>query len=104
MMNVELYIDPIESKNNKMLRSCRLNVVTIPILRVLGFSILSIVLLLHNQIVFGSDLTADLKIPLIIVYLYCFMSWGVLYKFYAYGKRLDLGVFFLGFDIIAGDN
>ena len=100
MMNVELYIDPIESKNNKMLRSYRLNVVTIPMLRVLGFGILGSVLLLHNQLLFGQNSYIKLTLPLIIGVAYCFISWGILYKFYAHVKRLDLGVFFLGFDII----
>ncbi len=100
MMNVELYIDPIVSKNKKLLRAYRLNVFTIPMLRVLGFGILGVVLMLHNQLLLDPNSNAKLTLPLIIGFAYCFISWGVLYKFYSHVKRWDLGVFFLGIDII----
>jgi len=100
MSGIELYLDPTESERMKTIRAYRLNVHIIPLLRVLGFSILTIILWFHNHILFGPSLRPNLTVPFIITLLYCFISWGILYKLYVPVKRLDIGVFFLGFDIV----
>ena len=100
MLGIELYLDPIESEIRKAIRTYRLNAFIIPPLRVLGFSILSLALWLHNHILFEPNTRSDLALPFIIVFFYCFISWGILYKYYSQVKRLDLGVAFFGLDII----
>ena len=100
MSDPELYLDPIESKKMKAIRTYRLNAYIIPPLRILGFCILFLALWLHNHILYEPNLRSDLTLPFIITFFYCFISWGILYKYYSRLKRLDLGVLFFGLDIV----
>ena len=66
-MTVKLYLDPAESRKNKRIRAYRLNALAIPILRMLGFGILSIALMVHNHIIYKTVDIAGLEMSLIII-------------------------------------
>ena len=98
----ELTIDPQEADRRKRERIVRLNTVIVPRMRVLGYGLVSLSVLLHNILVFGDPRwTAWLWLNAALV-VYCAVSWYALHLFYAdTGKYFDLGGVFLALDLFA---
>ena len=96
----ELHLSAEEADRRKRERVIRLNTVIVPRLRVLGYALVSLTVLLHNYFAFGDPhwrvwlrLNAALAI-------YCALSWYLLHLFYAdLRKHFDLGVVFLAIDL-----
>jgi PAS domain S-box-containing protein len=96
----ELHIDVREAERRKRERVVRLNTVTVPKLRVFGYALVSLTVLLHNQFVFGAvDWQAWFRLNIALA-VYCAVSWYLLYLFYSdLSKYFDLGVVFLAVDL-----
>ena len=96
----QLHVDVEEAERRKRERVVRLNTVTVPKLRVLGYGLVSITVLLHNYFTFGTaDWSAWMRLNAVLA-LYCAISWYLLHLFYAdLRKYFDLGVMFLALDL-----
>jgi PAS domain S-box-containing protein len=96
----ELHVDVQEAERRKHERVVRLNTVTVPKLRVFGYALVSLTVLLHNYFVFERlDWAAWLRLNAALV-VYCSVSWYLLHLFYAdLRKYFDLGVVFLALDL-----
>ena len=96
----QLYVDVGEAERRKRERVVRLNTVTVPRLRVLGYGLVSLTVLLHNHFAFGAvDWAAWGRLNLALA-AYCSVSWYLLHIFYSdLRKHFDLGVVFLALDL-----
>jgi signal transduction histidine kinase/CheY-like chemotaxis protein len=96
----QFHIDVQEADRRKRERLVDLNTVTLPKLRLLGYALVSLTVLLHNHLVFGAvnwDAWMRLNGAL---FMYCAASWYLLHLFYADLKPyFDLGVAFLVMDL-----
>ena len=97
---IQLDLNPFEAKRKKALRRYRLNVIQMPILRLLGFSLVSLLVFLNNKFLLDSFSFGEFLKFLIIIYSYAFVSWAFLFFFFERFKRFDLGIGFLGIDIL----
>jgi signal transduction histidine kinase/CheY-like chemotaxis protein len=85
-------LDPEKTEHEKRLRERQFHVFDVPRLRVLGFAILTLLVIAHE--VFSTGDTALL--------VYALASWALLYVFFdAARARLNLGTLFLALDIPA---
>jgi PAS domain S-box-containing protein len=96
----ELHVDVQEAERRKRERVVRLNTVTVPRLRVFGYALVSLTVLVHNYLVFAPpDLGAWLRLNAALA-IYCGASWYLLHLFYSdLRKYFDLGVVFLALDL-----
>jgi PAS domain S-box-containing protein len=94
---IDLDQDEIERK--KARRLYRLNVVQIPILRMLGFCLLTICIFFHNLFILKSPAQPNIFHISCIVITYSIISWLILYFCFERVKRFDIGFLFLVFDI-----
>ncbi len=93
-------LDPAEAERKRIARERRLNLVVIPALRVVGMSLLAVGVLLNNAVLLGSfswaawvRVTAGLE-------LYALVSWLLLWALRSRLRPVDLGLFFLAFDLV----
>jgi signal transduction histidine kinase/CheY-like chemotaxis protein len=94
------YPDTDQSEQQKQRRERHFHTVEIPKLRLAGFSILTLLVVLREVLV--ADVPGSRPILLgIIVIFYSFASWVVLYLFFDKIKGLQLGTLFLALDIAA---
>jgi two-component system, cell cycle sensor histidine kinase and response regulator CckA len=91
--------DSQDIERTRAQKAYRLNVLQIPTLRLLGFSLLGIGALLHNLFLREPFSWASVVQLATILTLYPLCSWLTLYFFFARVKTFDLGSFFLVFDI-----
>ena len=96
----ELELDPQDAERRKRERVVRLNTDVVPKLRIAGYALVSLAVLLHNYLVFGDpSWEAWLRLNAAII-IYCAVSWYLLHLFYADLKRFfDLGILFLILDL-----
>jgi PAS domain S-box-containing protein len=96
----ELQIDIEEAHRRKQERVIRLNTVTVPRMRVVGFTLIAVAVLLHNYFLLGDlSWTAWTRLTLALA-IYCAASWYLLHLFFADVHRyFDLGVVFLACDM-----
>ncbi|NNF97818.1 MAG: hypothetical protein HKM93_00425, partial [Desulfobacteraceae bacterium] len=78
MKKAELFMDAKESYKNKLERVYRLNVFTIPLLRLLGFTILATAITIHAHLFSEPADRFNTALPLTVALLYCLVSWGIL--------------------------
>ena len=97
---IQLDLNPLEAKRKKALRRYRLNVIQMPILRLLGFSLVSLLVYLHNNFLLNSFSLSEFFTFLAIIYSYAVVSWVFLFFFFERFQKFDLGVGFLGIDIL----
>jgi hypothetical protein len=95
-----LDIDVQDAERRKRERVVRLNTVTVPRLRVIGYGLVSVTVLLHNHFAFGSvDWSAWMRLNVALA-VYSAITWYLLHLFYSDLKRyFDLGVLFLATDL-----
>ena len=94
-------LDPEQTEREKRLRERQFHVIDIPRLRVLGFVILTLLVIFHE--VFSTGET-NWQVPLRIgaaLLVYALVSWVVLYLFFERARPLNLGILFLALDIPA---
>lgn len=96
---ITLELDPQKIAERKKKAQYRLNVIQLPVLRFLGFALISFFILVHNYYVFKVfswipflDFTA-------IALSYTVLSSAILYLFYGKTGEFDFGIFFLATDI-----
>ena len=96
----ELDLDPQDAERRKRERVVRLNTTVVPKLRIAGYGLVSLAVLLHNILVFGdAGWEAWLRLNVAIA-IYCGVTWYLLHLFYADLKRyFDLGILFLILDL-----
>jgi len=93
-----LYLEssPIE----KLRRERYFHVVELPRLRLLGFAIVTL-LVMVRRIAMPDETDAHPLLLAAIVFGYSLVSWAILYLFFERVTRINLGTFFLSFDIVA---
>lgn len=97
---IQLDLNPFEAERKKALRRYRLNVIQMPILRLLGFSLVCLLVFLNNKFLLDSFSFGEFLKFLIIIYSYAVVSWVLLFFYFERFKRFDLGISFLGIDIL----
>jgi len=97
---VSLELDPTKAEQRKRAARYRLNVYQFPVLREIGFILISFFVLVQNYYIY-QGLSWDRFFPFILIaFSYSLISWGILYLFYGKTGWLDLGVLFLTLDIV----
>ena len=93
-------LDVREAERRKLERLVQLNTTVVPRLRTVGFGLLSVCVLLHNQLVLGQPAwTAWAQLTLVLT-AYCASTWYTLNLFYLdLRKHFDLGALFLTSDL-----
>ena len=96
---ITIDLDPQEAMRKKKQRIYQLHVVQIPPLRIVGFTIIALLVLMHNHLVFGVISWDSYFLFTSILYAYALFSWATLYLFFERIRKIDLGIFFLTADI-----
>ena len=93
-----LYLEssPVE----KQRREHAFNVVEVPRLRLLGFAIVTL-LVVVRRLVMPEEPDAHPLLLGAIVFGYSLASWGILYLFFDRVRRINLGIVFLSIDVVA---
>ncbi|MEN8376174.1 MAG: hypothetical protein ABFS34_12060 [Gemmatimonadota bacterium] len=96
-----VHLDPIDAERERRLELINYNVVTYPILRLVGFSILGAIVVLHNTAVLGDEQYRLVLSYAGAVFAYCLLSWVLLRAFYARSLAwaFDLGDVFFVLDL-----
>jgi len=92
-------LDPIEARREQERKARRLNAVQIPALRMLGFSMVALVVFFHNQYILRSFSWNAFRDLIAATIAYCVVSWVLLYLFYSRTRGVDLGILFLTTDV-----
>ena len=100
MAQVALEVDPLRARVAKDRRKYHLNAVEIPVLRIIGFTLLGILVWLHNAYVLGSDPWKQTGDFLLLALSYSLFSWAVLYLCFEKSRKADLGTLFLFLDLL----
>ena len=79
----------------------RYNVIYVPLMRLLGFGMLSIWVLVYNVVTVAPMSWNFLAVVLAAIFSYAFCTWALLNPFYSRCRHFDLGILFLGCDNIA---
>ncbi|MEW6737139.1 MAG: hypothetical protein AB1489_37995, partial [Acidobacteriota bacterium] len=98
-LNIQLDLSEEETQRSKERKLHRLNTIKIPLLRLLGFSLLAIYILLYNIFVIKTPDWSSYLQFLAIVYSYSLVSWLLLYSFYDKVKLFPLDLLFLIIDL-----
>ena len=96
---VTLELDPQKIAERKKKAQYRLNVIQLPVLRLLGFALISFFILIHNYYVFKVFSWIPFLDFSAIALSYTVLSAAILYLFYGTTGKFDLGIFFLAADI-----
>ncbi len=96
---VGLELDPERIALVQARRRRRLQVVQIPLLRLIGFVLLTFGIAFHNRVFLGFVSWPDMLEFGIVAGVYCLVSWLALVLFSASVRRFDLGDLFLTLDI-----
>jgi len=94
-------LDPEKTEREKRLRERQFHVVEVPRLRVLGFFILTLLVIFHE--VFSTGET-NWRVPITIgtvLLVYGLASWAVIYVFFDKARPINLGTLFLALDLPA---
>jgi len=94
-----LELDPQKSAERKEKAGYRLNVIQFPVLRILGFALISFFILVHNYYVFKVFFWTPFLQFSTIAFSYSLFSWAMLYLFFGKTGKFDLGLLFLTTDI-----
>src|SRR5262249_3730166 len=99
LSQLALDLDPQDREQKKAQRVYRLNVRQIPLLRLFGFGLVLLGVLLHNLFLSHSFSWPSFVRLALIVVSYTALSWLLLSFLYARVKLFDVGVFFLVTDV-----
>jgi signal transduction histidine kinase/CheY-like chemotaxis protein len=97
-----LELDPVIAAANKRERHVRFNVVELPAMRVLGFTLIALAAYLHNAVLTDLAIQPRLSIQAFVAMTaaYCLGSWLVLRWCYRPETGLPLGTVFLFADVV----
>jgi signal transduction histidine kinase/ActR/RegA family two-component response regulator len=93
------YPDAGQSEVQKRQREHHFHVVEVPALRLMGFSIMTLLVFLRQAFVPGDTDSRPFVLGAIVV-TYSLASWAVLYAFFDKVKRVHLGTLFLVLDVV----
>jgi signal transduction histidine kinase/CheY-like chemotaxis protein len=96
---LDLDLDAETAARKHRERDRRFNVVQIPLLRALGFTLLYALVLAHNQLVYGHLEEAEALRLALVFTLYVLGSWLLLRRYYDRAP-FDLGLLFLNLDYV----
>ena len=96
-----LELDPAAAEANKRRRHVRFNVVELPAMRAVGFSLMAVAAYLHNALLTSVEIRPPLGVGAFVVIstTYCLASWLLLRRFYRPESRISLGTIFLFADV-----
>ena len=92
-------IDPDEIECKKAQRAYRLHVVQVPILRTVGFGLLTICIFFHNSLILKSFSWPRLIGIASVMLSYSLISWLTLYVSFGKTKKIDIKFLFLVLDV-----
>ena len=95
----DLDIDPKAAQLKKAQRDTHYNVVVAPALRAVGFAILALFVLLHQQWISNDFSWDEIRPFLFLAGAYTLLSWGALASLYTRVRSVHLGMVFLTLDI-----
>jgi len=95
-----LALDPQDIERSRAERAWQLNVVQVPVLRLVGLAMVALGVFLHNRFVLGTPAWPEALRFTAIAGTYALASWLVLYRWYARVRAVDLGVVFLALDLL----
>ncbi|HXI13469.1 MAG TPA: ATP-binding protein [Thermoanaerobaculia bacterium] len=88
-----------EVARKKTRRALRLNTVDIPLLRLIGCTLLCFGVFIHNRLILQRFELSQWSAVTLFVEIYAMLAWVVLRSLYASVTRVDLGVLFLVLDV-----
>ena len=94
------YPDADQSDQQKLVRERQFHVFEIPSLRLLGFSIMAVLVFLRRTFVPGEPSASPYLLGAVVL-TYSLVSWAILYLFFSRVKRVHLGTLFLSVDVFA---
>jgi len=94
------YPDAGQSEQQKQLRERHFHTIEVPSLRLLGFSIMMLLVFLRQAFVPEDAGSSPLLLGAIVL-AYSLVSWAMLYRFFDKVKRVHLGTLFLSADVAA---
>jgi PAS domain S-box-containing protein len=97
---LDIDLDPDQIRRKKAERAYRLNVVEIPLLRLLGLGLVVLGVFLNNRFLLHSFSWPQFFSLTVVLAGYALLSWLALFLFYPQIKLFDLGVFFLIVDVL----
>src|SRR4051794_34434861 len=97
-MSIAVHAEEIEEKRRE--RAYQLAVFEIPLLRLIGFALLSVAVLLNNRYLLGEPSNRAWAAVTALLLAYCFFSWAALALFYRRLLPFDLSLFFLAIDVV----
>ena len=100
-LEASFHLDPEKTEREKRMRERQFHVFDIPKLRILGFVILTLLVIFHE--VFSAGVT-NWRLPITIgatLLAYALASWTLLYFFFDAITQVNLGILFLAVDIPA---
>lgn len=91
-----------EERARERIREARyqLNVLRLPILRMIGFCVIGLLILLNSYYLLGAIVWTPFLQFMGISLAYGGLAWALLYAFFGKTGRFDLGIFFLSTDIL----
>jgi signal transduction histidine kinase/ActR/RegA family two-component response regulator len=95
----EIHLDAATARAQKAQRARRFNVVTVPALRLLGFTLVAGILLVHNALLLGGVDWRQYITFVVVTLAYVLASWAALAAFYRPFARFDIAFAFLIADI-----
>jgi signal transduction histidine kinase len=99
-LDQRIIVDPEEAARQTSRRRRDMNVVTFPLVRLVGFQLMIIVMVGHNLLVMKDAPWQPLVAYAVIVELYCAGSWWALARWFDRVKAVDLGLVFFTTDLV----
>jgi signal transduction histidine kinase len=96
----KLELSPEKARAQSAQKAYHLNVVQIPLLRFLGFSVIALFVLLHQYYVSRTVSWYEFFEFFWVAFLYAGASWAVLYGLFGKTGEFDLGFLFLSTDVL----
>jgi signal transduction histidine kinase len=99
-LDQRILVDPEEAARQTLRRRRDMNVVTFPLVRMVGFQLLIIVMVGHNLLMMKDAPWQPMVTYTVIAELYCLGSWWVLLRWFDRVKAIDLGLLFFTTDLV----
>jgi hypothetical protein len=96
-----VHLDPVDAERERRLASVNYNVVTYPVLRLIGFGILGAIVVLHNTAILEEESLGPVITYAVVAFAYCAVTWALLRTFYerSLAWAVDLGDVFFVLDL-----
>jgi signal transduction histidine kinase/CheY-like chemotaxis protein len=95
-----IYLDPTEAARARQLRRRRFHTEDVPRLRLIGFTLNAVGVLLHNWLIFGRFSGSEAALVVGVLVGYAIAAWAVLAWGWGRAGSIDLGDVFFGLDLL----